>query len=237
MYRLWWEVDMLRKNVPAPITSADHYSNIIPIQFFRGTKQGVEMLTKYRDQVKERVDKGLAAVPNERIRLMWPEIAPWFTPGIFNAFEEKYGAAFVWETAYHFPEWFHKVDPEKPIESLAKLYNAPYADDMLNPPCKPEINVELARDHSIDGVVIMWAESCKAFCNSLLLMQRALLRASYPSLIFRGDIVDIRDWDDQKIKAEIGAFIETLDPSTREERAEKATKFLDSLGSSSETQA
>jgi len=230
MFRLWWEVDQLRKTIPAPITTADHYSNIIPIQFFRGTKQGIEMLTKYRDEVKERVDKGLAAVPNERIRLFWPEIAPWFTPGIFNAFEDKYGAAFVFDQ-YHYPEWFHQVDPEKPIESLAKLYAAPYAEDYANAPGKVEWTVEHARDYSIDGVVIMWAESCKAFCNSLLLMQRALSKVGIPSIIIKGDIVDIRDWHDQKIKSEIGDFIETLDPSRRPESKRRATEFLEQMGS------
>ena len=229
MYRLWWEVDQLRKTVPAPITTSDHYSNIIPIQFFRGTRQGVEMLTKYRDEVKERVEKGLAAVPNERIRLFWPEIAPWFTPGIFNAFEESHGAAFVFDQ-YHYPEWFHQVDPDMPVESLAKLYAAPYAEDYANAPGKVEWAVELCREYSVDGVVIMWAESCKAFCNSLLLMQRALTRVGIPSLIIKGDMVDIREWDDQKVKSEIGAFIETLDPSLREENKKRATEFLEGWG-------
>ena len=231
MFRLWWEADELRKAVPAPITAADFYSNIIPVQFFRGTKQGVEMLTKYRDEIKERVDKGLAAVPNERLRLYWPELIPYFTPGIVNAFEEKYGAAIVCETAYHLPEWCHKVDPEKPIEALAKLYDSPYIEDFFNAPGKLETTVELARDFSIDGVIIMWAESCKAFCNTLLLTQRALSKCGIPSIIIKGDFVDIRDWDDQKIKSEIGAFIETLDPTKRPEHKRRATEFLERMGS------
>ena len=226
MFRLWWEVDELRKTIPVPITTSDHYSNIIPIQFFRGTQQGVEMLTRYRDEVKERVDKGLAAVPNERIRLFFPEIAPWFTMGIFNAFEQEYGAAAVFDQ-YHYPEWFHHVDPETPVESLAKLYAAPYAEDYANAPGKVEWAVELCREYSVDGAVIMWAESCKAFCNSLLLMQRALNRIGIPSIIVRGDMVDIREWDDQKVKSEIGAFIETLDPSKRPENKRRATEFLE----------
>ncbi len=208
MYRLWHEVDVLRQTVPAPITSADHYPNIIPLQFLRGTETGVEMLRKYRDEVKERVENKIAAVPNEEIRLIWPEIAPWFTPGIFNAFEKEYGAVFVFES-YHFQEWYHKVDINDPIKALAQIYGV-YVEDYANAPGKCEVIVEMAQNYKADGVIFMLVESCKAYSNAILITQRALAKANIPSMIIKQDIVDIRDWDDQKVKAAIGNFIETL---------------------------
>ena len=218
IYRLWWEVGQLRKTVPAPITSSDHWPNIIPLQFFRGTKKGVDMVRRYHDEVKERVDKGLAAVPNERIRLMWPGAPPWFTAGFFNAFEEKYGAVFVWEVyGYHFQEWFHKVDAETPMEALAKLYGI-YSEEIMNAPSSVEVMVEHAQEYSVDGVILLLVESCKAYSNSILLSQRALSKAGIPSMILRQDIVDIRDWDDHRVKAQVSAFIETLDPERRLKR-------------------
>ena len=232
MFRLFWEVDQYRKRVPTPVSSADHFSNMIPIMFFRGMKQGVEMLTKYRDQVKERYDKGLAAVPNEKVRLYWAELPPWFTPGIVNAFEEKYSAAMVLER-YHFPEWYGQLDPDKPIEALAKMWVAPAESRHQNAPGKIEMAIEFVREYTIDGIIIMWAESCKALANSLLLGQRAYSKIGVPSLLLRGDMVDSRDWDDAKIKSEIGAFIETLDPSPskRAEVKRRATEFLEKMGS------
>jgi len=62
-------------------------------------------------------------------------------------------------------------------------------------------------------------------------MQRALSKVGIPSIIIKGDIVDIRDWHDQKIKSEIGDFIETLDPSRRPESKRRATEFLEQMGS------
>ena len=217
MYRLWWEVDELRRTVPAPITSTDFLPNMPPMWYFRGLEKGVETVRQSRDEVKERVDNGLAAVPNERIRLLWPEVPPWFTTGFFNAFEEEYGAVFAFET-YHFPEWFHKVDPEKPIEALAKLYGT-YVEETANAPGKIEEQLEVVRTHSIDGVIFMLIESCKALSNAVLLSHRGLAKAGIPSLIIKQDMVDIRDWDDKKIKSEVAAFIETLNPTRRQNRS------------------
>ena len=232
MFRLLWEADQYRKRVPTPSAAADHFANMIPIMYFRGMKQGVEMLTKYRDEVKERYEKGIAAVPNERVRLYWAEIPPWFTPGILNAFEEKYGAVVALER-YHFPEWYGQLDPEKPIEALARMWLAPAEPRHQTAPGKIEMAIEFVREYTIDGVIIVWAESCKALSNSLLVGQRAYSKIGVPALLMSGDMVDSRDWDDAKIKSETGSFIETLDPSPskRAEVKRRATEFLEKMGS------
>lgn len=44
----------------------------------------------------------------------------------------------------------------------------------------------------------------------MLLTIRALEEIGIPTLHIVSDMVDVRDWDDAKMKAQVGSFIETL---------------------------
>ena len=62
----------------------------------------------------------------------------------------------------------------------------------------------------IDGVIYPLAESCKLLCGPMLLTVRALEEAGIPTCAMVSDMVDVRDWDDVKMKARVSNFIETL---------------------------
>lgn len=48
------------------------------------------------EEIKELIDKGEAAVPNEKYRMMWLGRGMWQDFGFYQRFEEKYGAVFMW---------------------------------------------------------------------------------------------------------------------------------------------
>jgi len=211
MFTYLEEIDELRKNVPTPIHSPDHYANIIAPQFFRGTKWGTEHCRKLRDEVKERVEKGLPAIENEKIRLVWTGYPPWFSPGLFNAFEKDYGAVFVWE-AYHYPPYYSKLDPTRPLESIAKEYCDFVADVGLAPQSWIPQYVTKAIEYKADGAIIAKAESCKALSSGTTRLKKEFDKVGMPSVILSLDYVDSRNWNAAKVKGLIASFIETLQP-------------------------
>ncbi|HHY60724.1 MAG TPA: 2-hydroxyacyl-CoA dehydratase, partial [Clostridia bacterium] len=88
--------DLIAQTVPAPVTIADVVGPVMQAQWQRGTEWAVENARRLYLEVKDLVDRGVAACPHERIRLGWIGRGLWFNLGFYQYFEEKYGAVFVW---------------------------------------------------------------------------------------------------------------------------------------------
>jgi len=195
--------------VPAPIGIADHMPNLISTQFFRGHEFGLEQAKRLFEEIKERVDKGLVACKNERLRLMYLIVPNWFSPGFYQAFEEKYGAVFVWMMYLTvIPRQLIRRDLRDPLKALAARY-VHYAELGL-PPWLPRIVAYEAKKFKIDGVVYQEIESCRMLSGAILHTIRALEEVGIPTCQIEGDMVDIRDWDDKKMKSKVASFVETL---------------------------
>jgi len=195
--------------VPSPISMGDHLANLISTQFFRGHEFGLAHAKKLYEEVKERVDKGLVACENEKIRLMYMLVPNWFSPGFYNAFEEEYGAVFVWMMYLTvISRQLIRRDLRDPLRALAARY-VHYAE-LGQPPWWPQIVVHEAKKFRIDGAVYEKVESCRALSATMLLTIKALEKAGIPTCQLEADMVDARDWDDAKMKAKMATFIETL---------------------------
>ena len=112
---LWDEIMTYRRFIPTPFSAAE-----MGIMFVMVTRQGtqiaVDFLTSVRDEVRERAADGIGVIENEKIRLFWDNIPLWYNMGLFNYFE-KLGGVVVAET--YSAAWSMRMDPDKPIESLA----------------------------------------------------------------------------------------------------------------------
>jgi benzoyl-CoA reductase subunit B len=194
---------------PCPISIADHMPNVINTQFFRGHPLGLEHAKLLYEEVQARVDQGLSACPNERIRLMHMVVPTWFSPGFFNSFEEKYGAVFVWMVYFAIVQQLHRYDLKDPIKALAGRYVG-YTEVGLLPPYWPQWVVHWAKKCHIDAAVYQVADSCRMLSGPMRLTIKALEDIGIPTLEMRSDYVDARDWDDDRMKSQLATFIETL---------------------------
>lgn len=85
--------EVIAKTSPSPVSLRDQLS-MYQMQWHRGTPQGRDYLKAYYEEVKERAENGVAACPNEKIRLMWVNALG--TPPRWGKWaEEKYGAVCV----------------------------------------------------------------------------------------------------------------------------------------------
>jgi benzoyl-CoA reductase subunit B len=58
-------------------------NTMIP-QWHRGSDWAVAHAKSFRDEVLERIDQGLGAADNEKIRLMWIGAGVWHDPGFLS---------------------------------------------------------------------------------------------------------------------------------------------------------
>ena len=91
----YWRMarDLIAKTSPCPVSLRDQLS-MYQVMWHRGTTRGRDFLKAYYEEVKERVEKGLTANPDEKIRLMWVNALG--TPPLWGEWaEERYGAVCV----------------------------------------------------------------------------------------------------------------------------------------------
>ena len=108
--------DLIAETVPCPVGVRDQ-SAMYQAMWHRGSTVGRDLVKAYYEEVRERVDKGIAANPNEKLRLSWSgDHAPLFA----SYLEEKYGAVIVAWAYSSFPDRYYRTFIDKdPMQCLA----------------------------------------------------------------------------------------------------------------------
>jgi hypothetical protein len=84
--------DLIAAARPCPVTLRDQMS-AYQTNWHRGTPQGLELAKAYHAEVKQRVDDGRAAYPNERLRLLYWTMAQ--EPDFHAYLQREFGAVIV----------------------------------------------------------------------------------------------------------------------------------------------
>lgn len=91
----YWRMahDLMAETVPCPVSLRDQLS-MYQVMWHRGTPKARDLFKAYYEEVKYRVDKGIASYPKEKLRLMW--VTYLGTPPAWARWaEEKYDAVCV----------------------------------------------------------------------------------------------------------------------------------------------
>jgi len=220
---LWNELMEYRKTIPCPMGMWDALTDMFVLVTYVGTKIPVVFLEKIRDEVRDLIKEEIGVVPNEKYRLLFDNIPPWFNLRLIKYFQNL-GGSFVVEPYTQFV-WSSRMDPSKPLHSLAIKYVTLGLEDLdkkyphlrLKDPNKTgfdiraALTVEFAREYNVDGAVIHWNKSCKPMSIGEMEIKNALQESGIPVLVFEGDMVDERFYLDEEVKTRIAAFFEMLE--------------------------
>ena len=141
--RLWTEIQDLRRARPSPLNSPDMFIHMAVIVTLRGTETAYKYYQDMLAQVRERVERGEGAIANERYRLLWDHIPPWYALRDFFDFCAEMGACFAVDTYTNV--WQGEFDLDRPLESLAECYQMimPNLRLPLRAPCTSIISATL----------------------------------------------------------------------------------------------
>jgi len=230
--RLRWEINELRKARPGPMHTRDFWS-VMSAALYRGAADPEVIIEGHRrmyDEVKERVDNGVAGINREeRYRLSFEGLAPWHSLGFLDQLAER-GWNFVIESAYR-PGRPVKTDLSQyddPMEryvrrryrslmdSLEEEYGSEEAalirDEILREGTSRRMGVKHIEEYQVDGVVLHVLLSCRAASSGLSLLQQRLLDTlKVPSLLLEGDIIDTSLFNPADALRKAEAFEETMD--------------------------
>lgn len=194
--------DLVARTIPAPIGVVDSMPATMVPQWHRGTTWARDAARDFYEEVKARVDGGLAAVPNERVRLMWVGRGLWSEMGFYQKWEESHGAVFVWSMylALAADGYIRDLSGGRdPLRALASRFIT-MGDELRMPTWAGPWHVHEAQTHTVDAAVAL--QDADPF------VVRALRSAGVPVLELTADNFNREGEDGAGIEAAITAFIE-----------------------------
>lgn len=201
--------DLICSAPQTPVRMNEQVINVMNTQWHRGTQWAQSHARAFRDEVRQRVEQGIAAYPGEKIRLMWVGAGLWHDTDFYTAFEESRGAVFVWSMYLAFgPDGYIRYGLDDPLRALASRIVS-MNEQLHNPPWANEWIVEQAKRHRIDGAVILVPENSRPSATGTFFIKHALEKAGIPVLEIWADMVDSRSWDGASMRRSVAEFIDT----------------------------
>ena len=204
---LWTKSLEACKNRPTPLNCADRFLTMAPIVSLRGTPTAIQFYQTLYDEVRSRVSQGIGAIRDEKIRLLWDDIPPWFN--IFKFFNglAKRGVVFPADTYTH--AWCGSIEGEDLFHNVATIYSNVYLNKGLQ--AKVDKMVELIKEYDLDGFVMFSVRSCKRYSLGQLVSKELVTeKTGVPGVVIEGDMVDSRLFNEAQVQTRIDALLEML---------------------------
>lgn len=199
------EVEELAKRVPSPVGPNDLKNFIINVLLL-GTPAGVEVARAFRDELRDRVERGAAGLPNERYRLLWIQNRIQFRTSLLDELARRHGANVVVDELNHV--YWGEMDPDDPLRSIAvRAVTHPLVGPARR---RVEVLLKLAREYRVDGVVNPSHWGCRQNGGARGLFKEALQAAGVPYVNLDVDCVDERNYSEAQLLTRLEAFLEVL---------------------------
>lgn len=201
------KVNELRKNIPAPILGGEAIDYAIMVAHTWGTKEIADVYKCLYEELKERVDNNIGATDEEKYRILWRNLKPYYNDTIMDYLENKCKARVVFEEV-NYIHW-KEMDPQDPYRSLAgKL--------LSNPPLGPierwiNESISVIREYRVDGIIEFAQWGCRHLNTAIQMLKETMDKEKMPILVLDGDCVDGRNYSEGQILTRIDTFVKTLE--------------------------
>jgi benzoyl-CoA reductase subunit B len=226
----WAEICLLNATVPAPLDEKSMHSLYVFGTLRKSDKEFADFYEDLRDEVKDRIARGIAAVPTERCRVITDTQPPWAFLNIYR-YLEKYGAvsvgslyvfglAGIWETK---PDgtWGPRTTPQqkgikiKTREEALRIYadwnlSKPEWQHFYDPQLKTDMMAQIAKQWKLNGVILHYNRGCEGLSLGIAENRLGLLAKGIPVMTYEGNMGDEREFDETKTLARIDAFMESM---------------------------
>jgi benzoyl-CoA reductase/2-hydroxyglutaryl-CoA dehydratase subunit BcrC/BadD/HgdB len=206
---LWRAIRDMGRHKPSPVNAPDLFMAMAPIVALRGSRQAVEVYRELKAELEARVADGIAAVPGERIRLLWDNIAIWYR--LYRFFRPFMDAGVCFVTDGYTNGWAaaDPVDLDDPLPSMARTLQSVYIN--LDLETRAAIVADLAQRFDVQGMVMHANWSCKPFSLTQSDIRAVVReRKALPTLVLEADMCDSRRYNEGAAKERIAAFLEML---------------------------
>jgi benzoyl-CoA reductase/2-hydroxyglutaryl-CoA dehydratase subunit BcrC/BadD/HgdB len=200
------EVAALREAHPAPLRGSSMMGELGNLTAMFGHPTGVAYYQVLRDYAQERLQSGEPEQANQKVRLYWMHLGPYYKTDFLSHLEDGLGAVITFEEFS--TVWWARLDEEEPIRSLArKMLSNP-----LNGTVERRLDQALGHIARYDcaGAVHFSHWGCRQSSGALRTVRDRLRREGIPLLVLDGDCVDPVNLQLGPLRTRVEAFIEML---------------------------
>jgi benzoyl-CoA reductase subunit B len=224
----WAAICELNKNIPAPLDEKSMYSLYVLGTLRKSAQWTADFYEKeLYPEVKDRVARGIAAVGNEKCRIMTDTQPPWAFLRIFRYLEQygcvsigslyTFGLIGLWEDKED-GSWGPKSIPDIEItnrdEALRALadwnLSKPEWQHFYHPKLKSDMMIRIAKEWKLDGVFLHFNRGCEGLSLGIAENRLAIQKAGIPTMPFEGNMGDEREFDLERTMKRVDAFMESL---------------------------
>ncbi len=226
---LWARICELNKATPAPLSQHMLLSLSFPAACLRHEARTAELYRMTYDEVRDRVQNGIAAVATERCRLIHEGLPPMYFMPLLR-FPEKYGAVFI-GSHYDFSlnGAFERVDNgswrvlptldednielrsrEDAVQALARrnLVSPQWQAYMIEPHAMDIAMI--VEDWHADGAVLHMDRGCKSLSGARVAARRLIQNRGLPAVLYDGDAADASRFNQAEVLDRLESFLESM---------------------------
>ena len=226
----WADICALNKVKPAPLDEKTMYSLYVLATLSKSSQWCADFYDELYEEVKDRVARGIAAVPNERCRVISDTQPPWSFLKIFRYLETygtvsvgslyTFGLEGIWEVKED-GTWGGRTLPwNKGIEikdrqTALRLYadwnlSKPEFQHFYDPQLKTDMMLRIVKEWQVDGVMLHLNRGCEGLSLGIMENRLGIAKAGVPIMTFEGNMGDEREFDPVRTQARVDAFMEQL---------------------------
>lgn len=212
----WWErINALRKNVPNPIKSRETTRDFAMTILGAGTPESIKFFEHRYQELQEMVARQEGAVKDEKYRITWLYVLPYFDLSIADWIEEKHGASIVVDLFSFASPDVEMTDTSDLIAFMAnKAHKGGLVKAAYGPYDNPEARddfMRMCKDYRTNIVMMLAHWGCKQYCSLTKLIRDDVAKeVDLPFLIIDADILDPRVVSSARVKDKIDEFLATV---------------------------
>jgi len=200
------QANELRQAVPTPMRGSEALGYLYLIGLGFGAKQ---TLAIYRTMVKElqkRLARGFTPIEEEKYRLLWLHIKPYFRNNFFRYLERERKAAIAFEELNYI--FWPELDPQRPFNSIAQRLLSNLFNGSMD--AYLDIILGLAEQYKIDGVVHYAHWGCRWNYARLKIVKEAFQEKGIPIVSIDCDSASKRNYFEGQLKNQIDSFLDMI---------------------------
>ncbi|MCK4614615.1 MAG: benzoyl-CoA reductase, bzd-type, subunit O [Thermoplasmata archaeon] len=233
----WAKICMLNRAVPAPLDEKSIYSLYV---FGTLQKSNAKFADFYENdllpEVRDRVDRGIAAVPNEQARVMTDTQPPWGFLSIYRYLESwgvvsvgslyTFGLEGMWlfdkEKKDFVPRPMPENRPETREECCRMLADwhlcKPEYQHYYSPEYKTQMMDAIAKNWKLNAIILHYNRGCEGLSVGIAENRLGLLKRGHKVLTYEGNMGDEREFDKEATQKRFDIFLESMGLTKQEER-------------------
>ncbi len=196
----------LRQAAPSPMRGSEALGYLYMVGLGFGSKEAVDIYRSMAKELEKRVEKKFMPIGEEKYRLLWLHVRPYFRNRLFHYLEQEKKASIAFEETNHI--YWNELDPEQPFRSVAQRLVL----NSVNGPIDrcTDILINLAQKYKVDGVLHYAHWGCRWNYGRLRVIKDAFQKEGIPFVSIDCDSVSSQNYFEGQLNSRIDTFLDML---------------------------